>query len=134
MSTLTHTDVPTFTPTATQIDCEEENVTIKVLPSVVSVYIRKPQEIVTGTGFIVDSENGYIITASHVIAGAEPGNIEVRFRDGSAKSAYYVAHYTDADIALLSVGHTGFPALPFVSNLSDISLSQGKPLIAIGMV
>ena len=54
-----------------------------------------------GSGVIIDAENGYVITNSHVIAGAD--QISVRLNDGRILEAALVGKDEDADIAVISV-------------------------------
>ena len=54
-----------------------------------------------GSGFVVDAENGIIITNNHVIADAD--EIEVNFSDGSKLKATLKGRDTKTDIAVLEV-------------------------------
>jgi serine protease Do len=54
-----------------------------------------------GSGFVVDSEQGIIVTNNHVIADAD--EIEVNFSDGSKLKAELVGTDTKTDIAVLKV-------------------------------
>ena len=54
-----------------------------------------------GSGVIMDAEAGYVITNSHVIAGAD--EISVRLQDGRAFDAQIVGVDEDADIAVVQI-------------------------------
>ncbi|MBX3568967.1 MAG: DegQ family serine endoprotease [Rhizobiaceae bacterium] len=60
---------------------------------------RKVQSL--GSGFVVDAEQGFVVTNNHVIADAD--EIEVNFSDGSKLKAELVGTDTKTDIAVLKV-------------------------------
>src|SRR5690606_11521341 len=60
---------------------------------------RKVQSL--GWGFVVDAEQGIIVTNNHVIADAD--EIEVNFNDGGKLKAELVGTDTKTDIAVLKV-------------------------------
>ena len=61
-----------------------------------------PQKVQSlGSGFIVDAENGFVVTNNHVIADAD--EIEINLSDGSKLKAELVGTDTKTDIALLKV-------------------------------
>lgn len=57
-----------------------------------------------GSGFVIDAEQGIIITNNHVIADAD--EIEANFSDGSKLKAELVGRDTKTDIAVLKVDPT----------------------------
>ena len=63
----------------------------------------------TGSGFVYDGR-GHILTNSHVVTGAE--RIIVRFHDGETALAKLVGNDADADVAVIQVDTTKYPALP----------------------
>lgn len=63
---------------------------------------RKVQSL--GSGFVIDAEQGYIVTNNHVIADAD--EIEVNFVDGSKLKAELVGKDTKTDLAVLKVDPT----------------------------
>jgi hypothetical protein len=89
---------------------------------------------VQGSGFIVNSGDGYIVTATHVIANAYRNTVEVKFRNGKTQSALVVANFGSTDVSLLATEPTRFPALPFQPSLSSASYAQGSNLVDVGMV
>ncbi|MBS0559057.1 MAG: trypsin-like peptidase domain-containing protein [Proteobacteria bacterium] len=116
------------------------DVVAKLLPTVVSVYVRLPQEQQTsnggteiankseqGSGFIIDPR-GYIVTNRHVIEGAY--DIIVVMEDGRQLRAQLVAKSNAIDLALLKV-YASKP-LPTVRFGDSSKLRPGDPVIAIG--
>jgi serine protease Do len=117
-------------------------VVAKLLPSVVSVYIRTVGEKSSsagsgqlqyaskasqGSGFVVDP-SGYIVTNRHVIEGAYA--ITVVMNDGRMLKATLVGKLQRMDLALLKVDVT-IP-LPAVTFGDSDKMRQGDPVIAIG--
>ena len=99
-----------------------------ISPSVVTVLniSRNGTEQGSGSGVIL-SDNGYLLTNDHVIAGHD--TLSVVFMDGETAQATLVGSDTYADIAVLQVQ----PPLPGVASLgnSDV-LRPGETVIAIG--
>jgi len=54
-----------------------------------------------GSGFVIDAENGIIVTNNHVIEGAD--EIEINFADGSKLAAELIGADTKTDLAVLKV-------------------------------
>lgn len=111
------------------------DVVAKVKPSVVAidtettvydVFRRTRTQEGAGSGWII-SEDGYIVTNTHVVGDAE--TVTVSLDDGSTYEAEKV--YADAltDIAVVKIGATGLP----VAEIGDSSvLRVGEPVVAIG--
>jgi len=88
---------------------------------------RPPQEATSlGSGFII-SEDGYIITNHHVIAGAD--EVLVRLSDKRELSAEIIGSDESSDIALLKVQAND---LPVVTIGSAEKLRVGEWVLAIG--
>lgn len=83
-----------------------------------------------GTGFVV-SGDGFIVTNRHVVDGsAAPA---VHFADGRRLMATVIARDAEADLALLDVEGTGYPALPLASVDSNAeSALKDEPVYVIG--
>ena len=81
----------------------------------------------TGSGVIIDAENGYVITNHHVIAAAE--KVTVVLSDGRQFEGEIVGSDEGTDIALLKVDASGLTALELGD--SD-SLEVGDFVLAIG--
>ncbi len=79
-----------------------------------------------GSGVIV-SDQGYILTNNHVIAGA--AGIEVLLRDGRSAEAKLVGTDPESDIAVLKVDLDTVPVITF--NLAS-SMRVGDVVLAIG--
>lgn len=142
----TPTPVPTprlALPPTPALPCAGQDPTMRILPSLVEVRGRTSSAIVTGTGFIVDSKRGYILTATHVVANTYDDSLTVTFRNSVTKRARRVAHVEATDIALLQTEPTAFPELQYPTGLDAIvpvMASQGaipydlRELVAVGFV
>lgn len=114
----------------------------KVNPTVVQVYVEGTElvtdhstlskKVVTTSGLgsgVVISKDGKIMTANHVIAGAE--NIKVEFLDGEKVPAEVVTADKNSDVALLKL--VWVPKSLQVAKLGDSDKVQvGDPIIVIG--
>ena len=104
----------------------------KVNPSTVTVVTELPRGASVGTGVIL-TEDGYIITNAHVIAGGT--SCYVALADGSVFDAALVGYDAEQDLAVIKAQDTdgraaqGLPAAEFGD--SD-ALSVGDPVYAIG--
>jgi putative serine protease PepD len=103
-----------------------------VLPSVVSINVKAGEEAGTGSGFVIDAANGYILTNNHVVtAGGASGtpSIQVVFQDGTHVDGKVVGTDASYDLAVVKVQ---------VDNLRQLSLGDsdavrvGDPVAAIG--
>lgn len=82
----------------------------------------------TGSGFIIDSVNGYIVTNNHVIQGAE--KIVVGLEDGRNIEAKLVGADPPTDLAVLKIDDT---TNLIAASLGDSTkLAVGEPVVAIG--
>ena len=80
-----------------------------------------------GSGFVIDSENGYIATNHHVIENAS--EITVTFYNGQKFKATLVGSDSATDLAVLHVNVKNLPQV----NIGDSSkLKIGQQVIAIG--
>ena len=79
-----------------------------------------------GTGFLI-SDDGYILTNSHVIARAE--RVEVRLEDGRKFKATIIGDDPQSDVAVLKIEGKG---LPFIPLGNSNTLNVGEWVIAIG--
>ncbi len=84
------------------------------------------EEVTSGSGVII-TEDGYVVTNYHVIAGAT--EIEVKLANQKTYQANLVGADPATDIALLKVDATGLPTLSF-GNSDDLRL--GEWVLAIG--
>ena len=86
-----------------------------------------------GSGVII-SEDGYILTNNHVIAGAE--KIKVRLRNGTEYDATLVGKDAKTDMAIIKVEATGLKAAYFGDSTStlvgDFVMAIGNPLGELG--
>ncbi len=72
-----------------------------------------------GSGFVIDAEEGIVITNNHVIADAD--EIEVNFSDGSKLKAELVGVDTKTDLAVLKVD-------PTARNLTAVSFGDSDAI------
>lgn len=98
----------------------------KLSPSIVGIRVTVDLGYNLGTGVIM-SEDGYIITNAHVIAGGK--SVDVLFADDSRRGAFLVGYDSEYDLAVLKVQATGLPVAEFGD--SD-TLLVGDPAWAIG--
>jgi serine protease Do len=102
---------------------------------------RKVQSL--GSGFVIDAEEGIIVTNNHVIADAD--EIEANFSDGSKLKAELIGRDTKTDLAVLKVDPTKkkLTAVPFGDSdkmrVGDWVLAIGNPFglggsVSIGIV
>ena len=95
-------------------------------PAVVTITVLKTDSSGSGSGFII-SEDGYIVTANHVVADAE--SISVLFKDGKELTATLVGGNEFTDLALLKVEGSGLPTIKIGSSSE---LLMGDRVVAIG--
>ncbi|MCI9430931.1 MAG: trypsin-like serine protease [Oscillospiraceae bacterium] len=102
----------------------------KATPSVVAVLGQQQLYGSVGTG-IIFSQDGYILTNCHVIAGCSRCKVWVTDEYGvdAEYEARVVGYDEDADLAVLKVEAEGLPAAAF--GVSD-DLQVGDPVYAIG--
>jgi S1-C subfamily serine protease len=104
----------------------------RITPAVVSVEVRIGEAGATGSGVVVDGENGYIVTNNHVISGAdgvEGAEIRAVFSDGSGSAARIVGRDPASDLAVLKVEKPGLLTAALGSS-GDVVV--GDPVVAIG--
>lgn len=80
-----------------------------------------------GSGVVVDSESGYIVTNHHVVNGAD--SITVGLQDGRVLEAELIGSDELTDLALLQIEATDLVALPFAN---AEQLRVGDYVVAIG--
>lgn len=99
----------------------------KCLPSVVSISIRTSEGGTgVGSGFII-SEDGYIVTANHVVDGMK--SISVILSNGKIYTAQVIDGNEFTDIALIKIDATGLTPIAIGSS-SDLLV--GDDVVAIG--
>ncbi len=81
-----------------------------------------------GSGVII-SEQGYILTNNHVIAGAD--EIQVALTDGRQAAAQVVGSDPETDVAVLKITLANLPSITFgqsdVLRVGDVVLAIGNP-------
>ncbi|MGF1648403.1 MAG: S1C family serine protease [Kineosporiaceae bacterium] len=103
----------------------------EVLPSVVSIEVTTPSGAGSGSGFVIDGDEGLVLTNNHVVAAAADGagEITVVFEDGAQVDAEIVGREASYDLAVLQVPRSGLPELSFAD--SD-SVAVGQSVVAVG--
>lgn len=123
-----------------EIETDITKVVDRVRPSVVSVArvsARIGEEGIgeysdaIGTGFVIDSEKGIVLTNQHVVNNSEQ-DYSVITSDGDNFKVAEVFNDDAYDIALLKVVFTGDSAPPAVSLGDSEALGVGERVIAIG--
>lgn len=100
----------------------------KVVPSTVLVITTAENGVGTGTG-IIATEDGYIITNSHVILDSKSVPVQVKTNDGTFHDAVVVGYDKTTDLAVLKIDGTGYTPAEFGN--SD-ELVMGQAVLAIG--
>ena len=98
----------------------------KTLPAVVTVISLSRQETGSGSGFFI-SEDGYVVTNNHVVAGA--GNLTIVYAQGGTAPAKLVGTAPGFDLAVLQVDGP-VPAIVEWGDSGELPL--GANVIAIG--
>lgn len=101
----------------------------KCSPSVVGIKVFKGSDndyFAWGTG-VIASENGYIITNTHVIDGGETAKVVLS--GGKEYDALLVGFDASSDVALLKIDAAGLPSAEFASSST---LMVGDSVAAIG--
>ena len=115
----------------------------QVAPSIAAIYLRAPggQEVVNGSGWVLDAEEGLIVTNAHVLS--VPGLVSHRLRmavgldpdrEGNVgidvRGARVIGVSPCADLAVLRVGITdGLVTLPIAP---QDTVEQGQEVFAFG--
>jgi S1-C subfamily serine protease len=103
-----------------------------VTPAVVSIEVRVGEAGATGSGVVIEGDDGYIVTNNHVVSGAEGiegAEIRAVFSDGSGSAARIVGRDPASDIAVLKVEKPGLLTAS-LGNSDDVVV--GDPVVAIG--
>jgi S1-C subfamily serine protease len=104
----------------------------KVTPAVVSIEVRVGQTGATGSGVVVDADNGYVVTNNHVVSGADGVDgaaIRAVFSDGSGSEARIVGRDPASDLAVIKVEKPGLVALSLGRSENVV---VGDPVVAVG--
>jgi S1-C subfamily serine protease len=104
----------------------------RVMPAVVSIEVRVGNSGATGSGVVIDGDDGYIVTNNHVVSGAaDNSDAEIRavFSDGSGSAARIVGRDPASDVAVIKVDK---PGLVTASLGESKDVVVGDPVVAIG--
>ncbi|HEY4952760.1 MAG TPA: Do family serine endopeptidase, partial [Verrucomicrobiae bacterium] len=90
--------------------------------------MRKEQSL--GSGVIVSSD-GYILTANHVVSGADEIKIAIANNDKKEYTARVIGTDPQTDVAVLKIDATGLPAITLADSeqleIGDVVLAIGNP-------
>ncbi len=86
----------------------------------------------SGTGFIVDGKNGYIITNQHVVGRASAGTYFVTFYNGKEAEAKVVFVDEYIDFAILKINPEEFPADHEIVTLTEEEPALQSKVFIIG--
>ncbi|WP_309229487.1 MULTISPECIES: trypsin-like peptidase domain-containing protein [unclassified Blastococcus] len=103
-----------------------------VTPAVVSIEVRVGESGATGSGVVIDGDEGYIVTNNHVVSGAQDvdgAEIRAVFSDGSGSAARIVGRDPASDLAVIKVEK---PGLVEIALGTSESVVVGEPVVAIG--
>jgi S1-C subfamily serine protease len=96
------------------------------------LFPQQERSVSTGSGFLVDPR-GHLLTAYHVIEGADPNrSVTVEFEDNVARPAKVVREDPDNDLALLEVDMAGVHPVRPLPLGDSTTVRVGDPTLAIG--
>ncbi|WP_247001918.1 S1C family serine protease [Halosolutus gelatinilyticus] len=81
-----------------------------------------------GSGFVIDADEGYLVTNNHVVSGAS--EVEVQFRDEQWRTASIVGTDIHSDLAVLSVDD--LPDIVDGLSFADDGPVIGEEVVALG--
>jgi len=111
--------------------CNVTSVADQVIPSVVTISARGADGGGTGSGEVIKSDGGYILTNNHVISiAANGGSVEVQFADGQTAPATIVGRDPLTDLAVLKVSTSA--KLQQIAIGSSSSVVVGQAAVVIG--
>ena len=87
---------------------------------------KKANHVAYGSGVIINSKQGYIVTNAHVIQ--DPELIIVTLNDGKRLKAKVIGKDKQTDLAVIQVDAQNLTAM----NLSHSEVTIGQPVIAVG--
>lgn len=116
------------TTAAEQLSLSFKDVVKKVRPAVVYIEIEQGERPAgSGSGVIIDGEQGYVLTANHVVEEAE--RVKIRLGDGREFTSTDMRNDPTIDIAVLKIDGED---LPSASLGSSEELEVGDWVLAIG--
>lgn len=89
---------------------------------------REGKAVGLGSGFIIDGDDGYVVTNTHVVSGADA--VSIQLSDGTTLDAEIIGTDPKTDIALLKVESDR--DLPYVSFGDSDELKVGDWVMAVG--
>jgi S1-C subfamily serine protease len=136
LATPTPSTIPSTAPVVVPSGADTTvDVVKELLPAVVTVvnYAQNQQPESSGSGFVIDAQQGFIVTNNHVVENARGTGVgasfDVIFSDNRTVKATLVGRDPQTDVAVLRVPAQGLTAAPLAD--SD-SAPVGAHVIAIG--
>ena len=136
LTTPTPSTIPSTAPVVVPSGADTTvDVVKELLPAVVTVvnYAQNQQPESSGSGFVIDAQQGFIVTNNHVVENARGTGVgasfDVIFSDNRTVKATLVGRDPQTDVAVLRVPAQGLTAAPLAD--SD-SAPVGAHVIAIG--
>lgn len=124
------TTAPSSSSSAQAAACQATTIARDVLPSVVTITVRKGSSGGTGSGEVITA-GGDILTNNHVIAlAASGGTITVVFDDGRTAPARLVGRDALTDVAVIRV--TGVGRLRPIAIGTSAKVKVGEPVVVLG--
>jgi len=103
-----------------------------VMPAVVTVLVGTGSTETTGSGVVIDSQRGYVVTSSHVVqlprSTRASSDVTILLGDGRTLGATVVGNDVNTDVAVLKADG----ALPTQAVFSKDTVLVGAQVIAIG--
>jgi putative serine protease PepD len=123
----TSTSIPAgVTPSVNEsVDEPIANAARAVSPAVVEIQTDKG----LGSGFIYDAD-GHVLTAAHVVDGADDKDVSVRMADGSVRAGKVLGSDDRSDVAVVEI--TDHRDLPIAKLALGEELHAGQTAVAIG--
>ena len=108
------------------VDSRAAAVALVVVPSVVTVELPNA----TGSGVILDAENGYVVTNQHVVTNA--ATVSIILSDGRRYEGEVLGTDTLTDLAVIQIDGDGLTAIALGSTagltVGDSAIAVGNPL------
>ncbi|HEX8913286.1 MAG TPA: trypsin-like peptidase domain-containing protein [Humisphaera sp.] len=110
-----------------RIESRVQDVAARAMPAVVALTHKAGMGVASGTGTVVTPE-GLVVTAAHVVAGAE--KVDVTFPDGTTRTGKVLGADAGRDVALVKINEPGPYA--FVKLGHSGKLKPGDLIVALG--
>lgn len=118
------------TPTPTPVKpLSAEQIADQVGPSTVKLFGRFGESVTSGSGAVIDAEQGLVLTNAHVVSGVEA--LKVQITDTQTAVAQVLAQAPCEDVALVKIVSPP-PDLKAVSLGTSARVKSGQPVSVLG--